>query len=133
VDLPYPEGEDPELDMETASVCSSTMSEISVRLDAPFPGLEKWKEPLRRCVAARLYAHCAETWLDFYRKRAMAADFVDRAYEERIKASLAVALRFREEACKGVAAPPEAEALFLGVSVVWDRHLATQLQKRGLK
>lgn len=124
VELPYPPGADTEADKETTLLCAGAMADMALRPGVPEVDTRRWPEPVRRCVAARLYLKCAEGFEVRYQRQVKAGVLMDKEHEKRLRTARENAERFRAAACRDMSLPPEAEGFVLATGKQWEAEVS---------
>jgi hypothetical protein len=116
--LPYPEIEE-KIDRSNTDMCAFTMMSAAAAKHIPRDVWRPWSVDTRRCLAARLYEHCAMQSLAYYRILVERLLAMDKRHEAMEVLTVEKAMEFKKQACKAPL-PKDVLAYELLVRTQWD-------------
>lgn len=131
--LPIPATVGTDADKVLPSACAQSMALIAEPGGRPYPLLRTWSEDAKKCMAARLYAKCAEDLLREYMGHKAEAQWMDLRYEVLLKATVKTAMEFKNTECGKATMPPDAEVFYNWITRQWDRGMAVKLFMAGVR
>jgi hypothetical protein len=106
--LPYPDVED-KIDRSITDVCAYLMMARSADPGMPMGVWMPWPADVRRCLAAKLYLHCAKRFVEHYNLHVELMLAVDKGHERMVALTREKATEFEKRVCRSPLPPDVTE------------------------